>query len=154
MPSFPTCTLTEVCCIFSAISCDTVDGSEIRRSPVEVGSLSHCWHLFTGFVCIPTWFSRQISWSSTVSHHFPCMSHRIHAWHTYMKTIKSTIHAGKYAILHGWYGFVDGNFHTTLSPKGLLPKLFEETASGDGWQWWKVAGSVAKSPLANLYVNM
>ena len=31
-----------------AISCDTVDGSEIRRSPVEVGSLSH-QHLFTWF---------------------------------------------------------------------------------------------------------
>ena len=46
----------------------TVDGSEIRRSPVEVGSLSHYLEDFIH----PRWFSRQISEPSTVSSfHFP-----------------------------------------------------------------------------------
>ena len=40
----------------------TVDGSDIRRSPVEVGSLSHLY----GFIH-PRWFSRRISEPSTVS---------------------------------------------------------------------------------------
>ena len=41
----------------------TVDGSEIRRSPLEVGSFSH---YLQGFL-LPKWFSRRISEPSTVA---------------------------------------------------------------------------------------
>ena len=51
---------------------NTVDGSEIRRAPVEVGSLSH---YLQGFLH-PRWFSRRISSISSLSPlAAPCWTH-------------------------------------------------------------------------------
>jgi len=47
---------------FETSKVHTVDGSEIRRSPVEVGSLSHDLH---GFVH-PRWFSCRISFTNNI----------------------------------------------------------------------------------------
>ena len=118
----------------------TIDGSEIQRSPVDVGSLSHVFsHYLQGFSCIQTVETAKVGISEAKKIGQWSVGHRLPRWSA---SVASRQPRGPFQIMKdlmsdlGWQW--SSHCHCTLQGMDTYPTLGGKGKSSSKCHFWGI----------------